>query len=122
MNGLAVRIPRLTYHRVGMPHDASDCTCCITPFLFAAHLRALAGAGHRPRASAGFAAWLEGGRSAPRGRPLVLTFDAGHAGLHAVGGQASSRALLGRISFGSNDGRIAAVARDYWSRLRATTH
>lgn len=86
MSAAVERLPVLMYHRVGTPHHVGDRTYCIEPARFAAHMRALAAAGHRPLAIEDFVHWLEHGCTREQGTPapraFVLTFDDGFAGVH----------------------------------------
>lgn len=76
------RVPVLMYHRVGTPHDATDGTYCITPAAFAAQMSALAAAGYAALSIDAFAAWLDGAPTHCDGRPFVLSFDDGFAGVY----------------------------------------
>lgn len=76
----ALRVPVLMYHRVGQPDHAHD-VYCISPERFAAHMHALAGAGHRAVPIEAFHAWRNGAQALPDGA-FVLTFDDGFTGVY----------------------------------------
>jgi peptidoglycan/xylan/chitin deacetylase (PgdA/CDA1 family) len=71
----------LIYHRMGHAESDSERRYCVSPELFAAHMRALAGAGERACPVTEFCAWLRGERALPEGS-FVLTFDDGFLGVH----------------------------------------
>ena len=81
----ATRLPVLMYHRVGELRAAAEARYAITPPAFAAHMRALARAGHRAVDVEAVVAWLEGG-AAPAEGAFLLTFDDGFRGVreHAL--------------------------------------
>lgn len=81
----STRVPVLMYHRIGEARNAWEARYAISADGFAAHMRALAGAGYRPVSIDALVAWLEGGPALPE-RALLLTFDDGFRGVreHAL--------------------------------------
>jgi peptidoglycan/xylan/chitin deacetylase (PgdA/CDA1 family) len=81
----ALRIPVLMYHRVGDAHNAWEARYAISPASFAAHMDALARAGHHAVSIDALVNYLEGGSALPQGAMLV-TFDDGFRGVreHAL--------------------------------------
>lgn len=77
---LAARVPVLMYHRVGASRNAREARYAIAPDRFAAHMRALAAAGHQAVEIDALVAWLEGGAPLPEGA-FLLTFDDGFQGV-----------------------------------------
>lgn len=83
--GQSSRVPVLMYHRVGEAGNAWEARYAISAANFAAHMRALAGAGWHPVDIDALVAWLEGGPALPEGA-FLLTFDDGFRGVreHAL--------------------------------------
>jgi peptidoglycan/xylan/chitin deacetylase (PgdA/CDA1 family) len=81
----AARVPVLMYHRVGTAHNAWEARYAISPENFAAHMRALKGAGYRAITIDQLVQWLEGGPQLPD-KALLVTFDDGFRGVgeHAL--------------------------------------
>lgn len=81
----ATRIPVLMYHRVGVAQNDWEARYAISPENFAAHMHALASAGHHAVDIDTLVDWLEGGAELPEGA-ILITFDDGFRGVreHAL--------------------------------------
>ncbi len=79
------RVPVLMYHRVGDPGNSWESRYAIPARRFAAHMDALARAGHRAVPIEAVVDWMEGGEALPSGA-FLLTFDDGYLGVreHAL--------------------------------------
>lgn len=75
------RVVVLMYHRVGEAGNAWERKYCISPGVFAAHLRALADRGMRAVDMVDFVAWLQGRATLAPGS-FVLSFDDGFFGVY----------------------------------------
>jgi peptidoglycan/xylan/chitin deacetylase (PgdA/CDA1 family) len=74
------RIPVLMYHRIGEAHNPWEKRYCISPALFAKHMRHLSACGMQACSLGDFFAWLDQRKDLPAGS-FLLTFDDGFAGI-----------------------------------------
>jgi len=77
----AERITVLMYHRVGRAQNAWERRYCVTPERFAQQLRRLGDRGYHACTIDELFGWLQEGIPLA-GKPLLITFDDGYAGVH----------------------------------------
>ncbi|MGA7180851.1 MAG: polysaccharide deacetylase family protein [Thiobacillaceae bacterium] len=79
------RVVTLMYHRIGEARNAWEGKYCVSPGLFAAHMRTLSNRGMNAVGINDFVAWLDGKRELPEGS-FLITFDDGFRGVrdHAL--------------------------------------
>jgi len=113
---MATAVPILMYHYVGSPPTAEDRPYYVTPAVFREQLDLLRSEGFTAIDLTRLANYLEGSGPLPP-RPVVLTFDDGHASFHGMAAAALTRAGFTATVFAIT-GRVGAPGYCTWDQLR----
>jgi peptidoglycan/xylan/chitin deacetylase (PgdA/CDA1 family) len=113
---MTLAIPILMYHYLGSPPTVEDQPYYVAAETFQAQLDLLRAEGFTTIDLIDFADHLEGGAPLPE-RPLVLTFDDGHASFHGVATGVLARAGYSATVFAIT-GRVGQPGYCTWDELR----
>jgi peptidoglycan/xylan/chitin deacetylase (PgdA/CDA1 family) len=113
---MAIAVPILMYHYVGSPPTAEDHPYYVTPEVFREQLDLLRSEGCTTVDLIHLADHLEDGRPLPP-RPVVLTFDDGHASFYEMAAATLTRAGFTATLFAIT-GRVGAPGYCTWDQLR----